>query len=182
MVGFRFDCSAIRASFVDTVSKLNVSPVVPLSRVSCPASPSLQWVPWASVPHLPVTAHFQQHRYYAPLRLPLPFPVGSLVAPFRYLSNMPLVCFPRSSQLRIADRWTWCLSPPGLLISRYPLSSGNLHERRQEVLPSSRITPLNTCHFLRLRWCPFCIAIAQQGLLPSGRSTPSAFAAQHGLS
>ena len=35
----------------------------------CPASPSLQWVPWVAVPHLP--------RYYAPLRLP-PAHLGSL--------------------------------------------------------------------------------------------------------
>jgi hypothetical protein len=35
---------------------------LPSSRTLCPASPSLQRVPWASVPHLP--------RYYAPLRLP----------------------------------------------------------------------------------------------------------------
>jgi len=104
-----FDCFAIRVSFVDTVCELNVSPVVPLSRVSCPASPSLQWVPWASVPHLLATIPSWQHRYYALLRLPLPFPVGSLFAPFRYLSNMPLVCFPHSFKLRIAHRWTCCL-------------------------------------------------------------------------
>ena len=34
------------------------------------ASPSLQWVAWTSLPHLPVTGHCLQHRYYCPLRLP----------------------------------------------------------------------------------------------------------------
>lgn len=47
----------------------------------------LSWVPWASVPHasgqgalLPPAS-----RYCALLRLPSSFPVGSLLAPFRYL-------------------------------------------------------------------------------------------------
>ena len=35
------------------VGDLGVSPIVPSRKTLCPASPSLQWVPWASVPHLP---------------------------------------------------------------------------------------------------------------------------------
>ena len=34
------------------VGEREVSPIFPPSRTLCPASPSLQWVPWASVPHL----------------------------------------------------------------------------------------------------------------------------------
>ena len=44
--------NALRRSFGDTVCCLEVPPVVPFSRTLCPASPSLQWVPWTSVPHL----------------------------------------------------------------------------------------------------------------------------------
>ena len=41
--------------------------------------------------------------------------------------------------------------------------------RRREVLPSSRITPLNACPDLRSRWCPIPLALARAGLLPSSR-------------
>ncbi len=56
---------------MDTVGDLNVSPVGPFSETLCPASPSLQWVLWASVPHLPgQDINTLDHRYYDPLRLP----------------------------------------------------------------------------------------------------------------
>jgi|GEM_PF-3964054 len=42
-----------------------------------PGFTSLQRIAWALLPRL--------HRYYVPLRLPLPLPVGSLFAPLRYL-------------------------------------------------------------------------------------------------
>jgi hypothetical protein len=45
------------------VGDLCVSPIFPPRRTLCPASPSLRWVVWASLPHL--------LRYYARLRLPL---------------------------------------------------------------------------------------------------------------
>jgi hypothetical protein len=51
------------------VGDLEVSPIYPPIGTVCPASPSLQWVPWALVPHLP--------RSYARLRLP-PARLGSL--------------------------------------------------------------------------------------------------------
>ena len=88
MVASRFDCSAIRASFVETVGELNVPPVVPWrrrhARHCLPAALRLlSWVPWALVPHasgqgawLPPVS-----RYCALLRLPSSFPVGSLVVP-----------------------------------------------------------------------------------------------------
>ena len=57
---------------MDTVGDLNVSPVAPFNKTLCPTSPSLQWVPWASVPHLPGQdiTHRLGHRYYDRLRLP----------------------------------------------------------------------------------------------------------------
>jgi hypothetical protein len=62
---------ALCRTCVDTSCGLYVPFVVPHSRTLCPASPSLQWVPCASVPHLHGTDyHFTYPRYYDPLRLP----------------------------------------------------------------------------------------------------------------
>ena len=61
-----------------------VSPIVPTRETLCPASPSLQWVAWASLPHLTVQLSTTEHRYYDPLRLPeacLRFVRSSLSAP-----------------------------------------------------------------------------------------------------
>ena len=56
--------------FGDTVCGLRVPPVVPPSKTPHPASPSLQWVAWASLPHLPARKPISEHRYYDQLRLP----------------------------------------------------------------------------------------------------------------
>jgi hypothetical protein len=45
----------------------------------------LSWVPWASVPHASGQRLPSAPRYCALLRLPSSFPVGSLLAPSRYL-------------------------------------------------------------------------------------------------
>ena len=49
-----------------------VSPIGPSRKTLCPASPSLQWVPWALVPHLTGQGNKSAtgHRYYGRLRLP----------------------------------------------------------------------------------------------------------------
>src|SRR5215467_6906388 len=48
--------------------------------------------------------------------------------------------------------------------------------RRQVALPSSRVSLLTTCSvLLRPRWCPNRLAVVPAGLLPSTRSTVSAF-------
>jgi len=88
---------------VDMVCDLRVSPIVPPlrgvgstsrrpeKRYACGtsresgASPSLKWVPWASVPHLPGQIILPSgHRYYDPLRMPkvrLRFVRSSLSSP-----------------------------------------------------------------------------------------------------
>src|SRR5262245_55720758 len=94
------------------VGELEVSPICPPSRTVCPASPSLQWVAWASLPHLP--------RYCAPLGLPS-VPLRSLR--LRSLPNTlsaSLLCFPYGSFLVGSPP-----STPGLLVNRYPSSSGS---------------------------------------------------------
>ena len=77
-----------------------MSPVGPLNKTLCPASPSLQWVLWASVPHLPgQDINTLDHRYYDPLRLPnarLGVVRSSLSAPDTlYRPSLPL-CLPHS--------------------------------------------------------------------------------------
>ncbi len=86
------------------VGERAVSPSFPPSRTLCPASPSLQWVPWASVPHLlglrlsPATP-----RYYAPLRLPPCLSrAASLVARVPATLPAPLV---RGVRFRLVTRW-----------------------------------------------------------------------------
>src|SRR5215210_2759957 len=109
--GYCFACSAIRWSCVAMVGDLEVSPICPPSRTVCPASPSLQWVPWASVPHL--------LRYCAPLRLPA-IRLGSLR--LRSLPNTlsaSSLCVPCGSFMGGSSPPT-----PGLLFNRYPSSSG----------------------------------------------------------
>ncbi len=73
---------ALCGDYSHTVCGLDVPPVAHPSRTLCPASPSLKWVPWTSVPHL--TGQKTDHRYYCQLRLPnarLGFVRCSLSAP-----------------------------------------------------------------------------------------------------
>ena len=146
------------------VGDLEVPPIFPPSRTLCPASPSLGWVPWASVPHL--------HRYYAPLRLPtahLEVLRSSLVPRYPGLHRLVRVPLP-------ARRWARrkTLPTPGPLFSRWPITSG-ISGGRQSALPSSRVAPVSACPALRPRWCPKDIAITPPRLLPSGINKPSAF-------
>jgi len=97
------------------VGELEVSPICPPSRTVCPASPSLPRVPWASAPHAP--------RYCAPLRLPA-IRLGSLR--LRSLPNtLPAssLCVPHGSFVARSSPRT-----PGLLVTRYPCSSGSPHK------------------------------------------------------
>ena len=63
---------------------------------------------------------------------------------------------------------------PGCWLRRSPVFRRCL-PRRREVLPSSRITPLNACPDLRSRWCPSPLALTRTGLLPSHGLQGSAF-------
>ena len=149
LVASRSDCSAIRESFVDTVGELKVSPVFPKherhTRHSLPYGGSRG--PWFPT----------YYRYYGPLRLPLPIPFGSLVAPYRYLSVIPLLCVPHLHTLLRFGSLTPGYdhtSMPGLLIWLVPLIFQHSSRRRQEALPSSRVTPVDTCPAHRPRWYP----------------------------
>ena len=128
--------------------------VCPFNHSICPASPSLQWVPWALVPHLLSQVFLSPDlRYYAPLRLP-----SALLGSLRFWLSLPdtLTCFPSFvSRFRLAA-WVGSLpASPRLLVNQYPLSSGVLGGR-QMALSSSRFAHLNPCPGLRPRWCPGC--------------------------
>src|SRR5262245_28861757 len=102
---------------------------------------SLPGVAWASLPHL--------RRYYASLRLP-----PARLGPLRWsLASRYLACF---RQFVVSPSGS-CAGPspprtPGLLVVRSPLSGSGA--RRQVALPSSRVTPGDTCPALRPRWSP----------------------------
>jgi hypothetical protein len=148
------------------VGDLDVPPIFPSNRTLCPASPSLQWVPWASVPHL--------HRYYARLRLPAALlrVLRSSLVP-RYLACSLLFVSPHTrAGLAVRQkqphqrRGSWSAGTP---------TPPAISARRQQALPSSRVAPVGACPALRPRWCPKDIAITPPGLLPSGINKPSAF-------
>src|SRR6266571_2875320 len=111
----RLDFVAIHASFVETVSGLNVPSAFPWrrrhARHCLPALfQVLSWVPWASVPHAfgQSASLLLAPRYCALLRLPSSVPVGLLLAPFRYLgltrcSSCPVRVAPVSVRLLAAS-------------------------------------------------------------------------------
>jgi hypothetical protein len=58
----------------------------------------------------------------------------------------------------------------------HPVPHAGSSARRQVVLPSSRVPPLQTCPALRPRWCPGHSPLSPTGLVPSGACKPSACA------
>src|SRR5215510_6198857 len=106
----------------------------------CSTAPSLPWVAWASLPHLP--------RYYAPLRLPPPrLEVLHLSLVPRYLA-----CFHRSwSPLRARSREE---APGHARALGHPVPQSGYKTRSQAALPRSQVPPVKTCPALSPRWCP----------------------------
>ena len=107
-------------------------------------------------------------RYYDPLRLPLHL-LGSL----RFALDPRYLAFSRlRSQLafRVGKITPWRLAA---LVYRF--ACPGLRRKELAVLSSSQATPVRTCPARRLRWCPFRLALASPGLLPSGAARPSAF-------
>jgi hypothetical protein len=115
---------AIHWDFADTIGELKVSPVIPPSRTSCPASPSLPWVPWASVPHA--------HRYYSKAK--------TAYCPFRSLRSSLVSRYPVLPLYSLVDARERT-STPGLLSQPAALRDRRFVAGRQQALPSSRATP-----------------------------------------
>ena len=127
-----------------------VPPIGPCRRTLYPASPSLQWVPWVSVPHLlRMNRAASSSRYSVPLRLPsAPLVVLRLALVPRYRA-----CFLRF-RVSVAGSLDGGSGPPSARAFGRPLPHAGTVTRRQGALPRSRATPLPACPALRPRWCP----------------------------
>jgi hypothetical protein len=140
---------------------LEVSSIFPFSRTLCPTSPSLQWVAWASLPHLP--------RYYARLRLPFA-PLGVLCS--------------RSFTDTLFALWVRVLSSSSLVVWSFPLTPGLLgHPVRlfrvayKETNGSPKF-PGYPFKFMPRSSTPVvssALALTRSGLRPSAHLTASAF-------
>jgi hypothetical protein len=140
-------CALTRAAWLEVLGLEVPWPVCPASNALYPTSPSLRWVAWASLPHLP--------RYYtcptagagARLRLPL-VPLGLLRLS---LVHRYLVCSLGSCPFfKLANPQERLRQRPACLVTRYALSG--LLSSRQMALPSSQATPLSPCPAPRPRW------------------------------
>jgi hypothetical protein len=127
----------------------------------CATAPSLPWVAWASLPHLP--------RYSAPLPLPpCPARVASLVARFPLPGRLPSFGVsltgsgPGGSS---RSRQGFCSpGPPCRVCNTETRGSPTFPRSPSRPLPRSQ-TPVGAC----------ALAIAHPGLRPSGQWQPSAF-------
>ncbi len=165
-------CSAILRSFVATVCELEVSPICPSEETLCPASPSLRWVLWTSVPHLP--GPFGPSVLCSAKTASCPSGVSSLVA--RFPVPCPLSVFVHRCARARTDAWGFC-SPGRPLPIR-------LLTWRHAALPSFRTIPLHACPALiRPRWCPAGLPLPGQGCcLPLSRKRRLSFLLQRKLS
>jgi hypothetical protein len=145
-----------------------------LAQRSCPASPSRRLAACIVGPLGLGSPRFRPRNLAAPLPAVLCVATTTFVRPgwFAFGSRpvpwVDALCFVfhlararlGSLTARIQRR------APGCWLSRSPVLRHWL-PRKREVLPSSRITPLNSCPDLRSRWCPIPLALARAGLLPS---------------
>jgi len=145
-------------------------------KMLCPASPFLQWVAWASLPHLTDQSHCTDHRYYVPLRLPpdrLRVVRFSLSFPDTLLCPSFVVCVSAfaDSSLRRGFLSDAGISPSGRTSSSY------LSSLRRETDGSLRFPdyPFKRMPRSKTPVVSLMLAISHPGLLPSGHCKPSAF-------
>jgi hypothetical protein len=153
-----------------------VTPIVPSRETLYPASPSLQWVAWASLPHLTVQLYVPGHRYYDPLRLPdacLGFVRFSLSSPDTLLAPLLSLAVQVRAPLPsawISPRWLTGTHLPDCCSSRKTSGSPEFPSYPHECMPWSQ-TPVVS----------LMLAITYAGLLPSAQLTPSAFSHTSGI-
>jgi hypothetical protein len=164
--GYAMACSAISCICVAMGCDLEVSSIFPSSRTLYPTSPSLRWVAWVSLPHLP--------RYYCPsdgrrLRLPLAL-LDALC--FRSVIDTLFVPFVRVPFPARQRSGTLALTPGllGLPVRLFRLSlketigSPKFPGYPFELMPCSSTPVVSSA-----------LALARFGLLPSATMTTSAF-------
>ncbi len=150
--GLFFARSAICRRSVDMIGDFCVSLIFLSDKTLCPASPSLGWVAWVSLPHLPGLSCSRPSVLCSAKTTALPSRVASLVARFP-VPRYPTILFVfLSARIRAVG----CPFAPGLLVYRSPWFRFVYHEELA-VLSSSQVTPVCTCPVQRLRWCPRCL-------------------------
>lgn len=147
--------------------------VVPCNETLCPASPSLQWVPWASVPHLLSQSLPQPSVLCSAKTAYCPSRIASLPLAFRYLACSLRLCPVSGSLAGRSDHpapgfWSLAVSLVFCHISKETVGSPKFPSCPRGYMPRSQ-TPVVSCP----------LAIACPGLLPSARCTASAFPFYH---
>ncbi len=151
-------------------------PVFPASNALYPTLPSLRWVAWASLPHLP--GRSSDPRYYARLRLPVVL-LDALCS--RSATDTLLVPFVRVPFPARYRSGTFALTPGLLGLSRYAFSG--FFTRKHLVLPSAVLSTVEGFPGYPLELMPcsstpvvsYTLALSRLGLLPSASLTASAF-------
>jgi hypothetical protein len=152
---------ANHASFVKAVIRLNVPPAFPWHRRHAPALPSRCLAAFIVGPLGLGSPRVRAGCIAAPHPAVLCVATTAFVLPGRFaLGSLPVpwvdaLLFVSLSACAASGSSAGRVGPqtPGCLFCRSPLLR-RLLPRRREALPSSRVTPLNTCPALRLRWCP----------------------------
>src|SRR5574341_2518320 len=128
----------------------------------CPTAPSLPWVAWASLPHLP--------RYDAPLRLPpCPSRVASRVARF------PIPCLLLSVCGLPKGLVVWSKRPTHARAFGHPVPHSGTVVKETGGSPTFPSSPSGDMPRSQTPVVSWILALAHPGLLPSGACTPSAF-------
>jgi hypothetical protein len=167
--GYWIACGAIRWRVVEMVGGLGVAPLFPPRSTFCPASPSLPWVPWASVPHLPgLQVWPAAPRYDAPLRRPR-LRLGVLRVS-RVRRDPGVVLFFTPSQV------TGPRHPAGLggVLPRLSAPAMPTERRGSPTFPRAPSDDLPRAQTPVVSWA---LALAHPGLRPSGAWQPAAFPA-----
>ena len=152
---------AIRANFVDTRGRARCVACPSLARRSCPARPS-RCLAAVIVGPLGLGSPRVQFRFVSvPVPAVLCLAATPFVRPGRFASGSlpvpwsdPLSFVFLRTRVRVGSRSVRvCRFHAGVLVMPLTLLAALSLPRRREGLPSSRITPLNTCPALRPR-CP----------------------------
>ena len=122
-----------------------VSLILLSDKTLCPASPSLQWVAWVSLPHLLGLLTARPSVLRSAKTTASPSRVTSLDARSPVPRQSPFVRFSPSGWRPPASAW------PSYYTGRL---SGCFSHEEFAVLSSSQAIPLCTCPDLSLRWCP----------------------------
>ena len=107
----------------------------------------------------------RNHRYYVPLRLPLPISGRFTFAPFPIPCCFPSVCVSR--YFGTHRRAGATRSAPGLLIIRYPFSSGFILSKETGGSPKFVSCPSTRMPRSKTPVVSLTLAISCEGLMPS---------------